>query len=106
MSPSIAIQHSYRVHSGMGEAIATVDVIVHEDRSHWVTNLWVHPDHRRKGFARALLSAALLDHHAGPLYLHIAPYTDQPMRVDDLYAFYASLGFCRTEVPGVLYRQL
>lgn len=97
-------RHVYTIQTGMGESIATGDVVIHQDRSHWVTNLWVHPDHRQQGIARTILAQITSDWASVDLYLHISPYTDQPMDMRELHQFYSQWGFCDTDVPGIMRR--
>ena len=53
----IAVSHRFDVCDGKGDSIA--HVVVHERAGAlWLSDLWVHPDHRRRGIARLLITLA------------------------------------------------
>ena len=95
----------FSLSDGKDETIAQVDV-VEQGGVHWLTNLWVHPDHRGRGYARACLQRAIDRYGHLPLYLKIAPFTDQPVAADQLALLYADFGFLATAVPGVMSRSI
>lgn len=101
--PPITITHRYSIIDAKNETVAHVEVC---DTAGvlWVSNLWVGPEHRRKGYATALLARAVIEWSHQELYLQVAPYTDQPLDSAQLAAFYGSFGFAPTTVPGVLHR--
>lgn len=85
------------------EPIAHV-TLDHRDGVLWLTDLWTHADHRRKGYARRLIARALALYPGAHIYLEVYPYTDQPLDRAALIAFYRGYGFALTDVPGVMRR--
>jgi len=64
---------------------------------HWLTSLFVAPDHRKRGVAAQLIEAALAG-HSGPTWLFCHP---------DLTAYYQRLGFSITaQLPEALASRL
>ena len=99
----ITERRRYSLENGKGDSIAHLEV---DERSgvYWLTNLWVDPDHRKKGLARRLLTQCIQALANTDVYLMIQPYTDQPMDYKLLAAFYQKFGFETTEVPSILRR--
>jgi GNAT superfamily N-acetyltransferase len=99
----ITERRRYSLENGKGESIAHLEV---DERSgvYWLTNLWVDPDHRKKGLATLLLTRCVWALANADVYLMIQPYTDQPMDAVLLAAFYRRFGFQATSVPSVLHR--
>ena len=102
-APKIRREYTYTISDGKGEYVAHVKVRAH-GQVLWVDDLWVHTDHRRKGWGAALLTIALDDWGADDLYLAVEPYTDQPLDERQLTEWYGRFGFAPTPVPGVLRR--
>jgi GNAT superfamily N-acetyltransferase len=100
---AIEITHRYAMQDGNGEVIAHVEVA---DRAgiRWLTNLWTHLDHRRQGYANALIETAMGEWQDRDLYLAVQPYTDQALDPGALALFYRSYGFVATSVPGIMLR--
>lgn len=99
----ILVTHRYRIDDAQGNTVAHVEVKDHGGVL-WLDNLWVHGDRRGDGYATALLERAVGEWQGSDLYLHISPYTDQPLNAARLATFYGSFGFEATGVPGVLRR--
>lgn len=70
----------------------------------WLTDVWVDPDHRRKGLASRLLREALAAHVGEVVYLQVHAYTNQPLSDEQLTAWYARFGFQPAGAPGVMIR--
>lgn len=102
-TPPIRRESAYRIEDGKGEPLAHVKACWHGNVL-WLDDLWTHSDHRRKGYARALIAALIADWGRDDLYLAVFPYTDQPLDAAGLQALYAEFGFAATDVPGVMKR--
>lgn len=103
--PAIRRDFGYRIEDGKGEVIAHIKMRP-RDGVYGLDDLWVHPDHRRKGYASALLQEALNEWRRNEtIYLSVEPYTDQPLDNATLTTFYGRFGFAATDVPGVLCRR-
>lgn len=70
----------------------------------WLTDVWVDPDHRRKGLATRLLNEALAAHPNEAIYLTVHGYTNQPLSDEQLITWYGRFGFVATGTPGVMRR--
>lgn len=70
----------------------------------WLTDVWVDPEHRRKGLASRLLREALAAHASEAVYLTVHGYTNQPLSDEQLTAWYARFGFQSAGAPGVMVR--
>lgn len=104
MKFAISTSFMYYVSDAKGDKIGHVEIIRRPNGILWMTNLWVHPDHRKQGMAKQLMSAALQDWYRFPLYLEVAPYTNQPLGMKKLVDFYGEYGFRTTDVPGIMVR--
>jgi GNAT superfamily N-acetyltransferase len=71
----------------------------------WLTNLWVHHEHRRKGYARRIIMAAIGLYGDQDLWIKVHPYTNRPMDEHVLSRFYETFGFEYTDAPGVMWRR-
>lgn len=69
---------------------------------HLIQNLWVRPDLRRHGYARAMLEHVLETYGTDHLYVKPEPFDGGP-DADVLIKLYASLGF-EGPVTGLMYR--
>lgn len=100
----IAVSHRFDVCDGKGDSIA--HVVAHERAGAlWLSDLWVHPDHRRRGIARLLMTQAVGAFADKQLWLNVSPYTDRAASPEALASFYANFGFvAHGEVPGVMSR--
>lgn len=96
-------QH-WEVQNGKGDVIGHVKTYS-TNGVRWLTNVWVDPEQRQKGMARALVMEALAMFGREDMYLQIQPYTDQPRDTEALAAWYGRFGFRPTDVPGVLVRR-
>lgn len=96
--------HAFYIDDAEGDHIAQLHVF----RRHgvrWVSNLWVHHEHRRRGHAKRLLSAALATYGADDLYLQVLGYAGRPLADHQLAFFYAQYGFESVpEAPGMMRR--
>jgi GNAT superfamily N-acetyltransferase len=101
--PAIETTYRYAMNDAKGDVIAHVEVC-DRDGYLWLTNVWVHADHRKEGRAVALTTRAVEQWQHRDLYLVVQPYTDQPLRAERLTRFYRTFGFRPTEVPGVMLR--
>lgn len=73
----------------------------------WLTNLWVHHEYRRKGYARRIITAAVdLYGDQDDLWLKVHPYTNRPMDEHLLGRFYETFGFGYSDVPGIMVRRV
>lgn len=103
MTAAIEARHRYSMDDGNGDTKAHAEV--HDrDGVLWLTNLWVHPDWRQKGYGGALMDRAVREWQGRDLYLAVQPYTDQPLAASQLRSLYADYGFVETDVPGVMRR--
>ncbi|HEY1011145.1 MAG TPA: GNAT family N-acetyltransferase [Herpetosiphonaceae bacterium] len=103
--PEIDIEHRFSMNDGLGAPIAHVEVH-HRNGALFLTNVWVHPDHRRQGHARRLIATALRMFARSTLYLNVNGYTNRPLSDDRLTQFYASFGFeLIPGAPGMMCRK-
>lgn len=93
----------FRVFSPKDDDQANVSVSF-QDGVYWLSNLFVHPDHRGKGYATEILSRAVSRFADTTLYLKVQPYRDRPVPSETLLTFYQRFGFEPTDVPMVLRR--
>lgn len=103
MTEQVLISHRYRFDDSKGEPIAHV-TLYEKGGVLWLTDLWTHPEYRRQGRAGRLLAAALARFGGEVIYLEVSPYTDQPVELATLAAWYGRFGFEATDVPNVLRR--
>jgi GNAT superfamily N-acetyltransferase len=103
MSDRVLISHRYKFDDGKGETIAHL-MVFERNGTIWLTDLWVHPEHREQGRARRLMEAAIARFGSEDIYLEAQPYTDQPVDLTALTAWYGGFGFVATDVPNVLRR--
>ena len=96
-------RHFFSINDDNDEPVASVDVTARHG-VRWVSNLYVQPSHRREGLAKHLMEAVLSAYSDCELVLTISSYADAPMDDAALAAFYATFGFCPTDVPGILRR--
>lgn len=101
--PAIRRTYRYSISDGKDDQIGHIQARV-INGALWFTDLWVHPDHRRRSYATALIIEALSDWGHRDIYLTVEPYTDQPMDSGALEQFYHSFDFETTGVPGVMKR--
>jgi GNAT superfamily N-acetyltransferase len=102
----IHIEYTYQIQDGKDDnSLAWTKLIRRPNGVLWVSALWVHPEHRGKGWARSLLSTVVREWGHEALYLEVAPYTDRPMDSERLTCFYASFGFVETPVPAIMMRK-
>lgn len=71
---------------------------------HWMTDVWVDPEHRRQGLATRLIREALAAHAGEAIYLTVHGYTNQPLSDEQLAAWYSRFGFEPAGAPGVMVR--
>ena len=102
---SAAISHSIKLSldDAKGDTIAHVRLF-RRNQTWWITDLWVAAEHRKKGLATRLMTEAVQLYGDRVLYLEAQPYTDQPLAIDALTAWYGRFGFVATEVPDVMRR--
>jgi GNAT superfamily N-acetyltransferase len=73
-----------------------------------LTKIYVEPEHRKKGYAKALLLQLCLeaDKHGVLLMLQPKPYADGSWTADELAALYHRFSFCSIQgVPPIMVRQ-
>lgn len=104
-SPTTRVQlrHEFAIVAPSNEPISTA-VIAHNNGHLWLTDVWTAPEHRQKGYARQVLGRVIDEFGDRAIYLHVQPYTDQPLDESSLIAFYSSFGFGSTDVPGIMIR--
>lgn len=103
-APLVQVRHEFSVVGATNESIAACTV----DRRHgvlWISNVWTHYDHRRKGLATLVLRQVIALYGHEDLWLLVAGYTDRPMRDEQVLAWYARFGFCTMQAPGVMCRR-
>lgn len=102
-APVVQLHHEFAIVSEKNESIATATI----ERMHgvlWLTNVWTHHEHRRKGYARLVVQAAVDLFEAGDIWLNIHPYVDRPLDPAQLARFYESFGFRAADTPGAMRR--
>lgn len=71
----------------------------------WLTDLWVHHDYRKRGYATALLTHITRKYGMqSDIWLRVVPYTNSPMSVEQLTTFYNSFYFEVRPGPGIMCR--
>lgn len=103
MSERIYSSHRYSFDDAKGECIAHIKVYERHGAI-WLSDLWVHAEHRRQGRATRLMRAALARYGCETIYLEASPYTDQAVDLGTLTAWYGRFGFVATDVPNVMVR--
>lgn len=103
MSEQPYSSHRYSFDDAKGECIAHIKVIERYGTI-WLTDLWVHPEHRKQGRATRLMEVALARYGCETIYLEASPYTDQAVDLGHLTAWYGRFGFVVTDVPNILMR--
>jgi len=102
----IAATHAYHVENEKGEKDCGVDIVEQgEGLPLWLSNLYVAPQFRGQGVARAMMRRLLTDWGHRDIALRTMPYADRPLPPDALAAFYASFGFVPSETPGIMLRK-
>jgi GNAT superfamily N-acetyltransferase len=99
----IQLRHEFRIVSEKNEEIATLTV----ERMHgvlWLTNLWTHHEHRRKGYATQLMQAAIDTFGKEELWLNVYPFTNRPLDGEALREWYMRFKFISTLAPGIMRR--
>lgn len=102
--PVIQLRHEFSIVSEKNETIATATI----ERMHGVlnlTNVWVHYEHRKKGYASAVLRAVIAEFGRETIWLRVYPYTDRPMDEERLANFYREFGFVADGGPGDMKRE-
>lgn len=94
----------FKVFDGIGNAIGHIHVYRHLCGL-YVSDLWVHPDHRKRGMAKTLWNDAFAQFGTEDLYLEVSGFTNVPMEDAILVKFYERLGFVMTAVYGVMFRR-
>lgn len=103
-TPRVQLRHEFAIVAPSNESISTA-TITHVSGQLWLTNVWTAPDHRQRGYARQVLGRVIDEFGDRAIYLHVQPYTDQPLDEARLMAFYNSFGFWATVVPGIMLRK-
>lgn len=101
--PVVQLRHEFSIVSEKNETAAAATVERMNDVL-WLTNVWTHHEHRKKGYATSIIRAVLAEFGHVTLYLRVSPYTDRPMSEAQLTAFYARFGFAFDGSPGVMVR--
>lgn len=103
-TPQVQHSHDFYIVSPDNQRIATADV----QRRHgvlWLTNVWAHHEHRRKGLASAVLREVLAIYGGEPIYLQVYGYTNRPMDDQALAKWYGRFGFAPVHgAPGMMRR--
>lgn len=105
MSGQVTDRHEFYIVDPKNESIATSTVYFRHG-VYWLTNVWVHHEHRKKGLATQVINAVIEKYGQYPIYLNVDAYTDQPRSNDELFNYYARFGFVRSTDPGVMKRDL
>ncbi len=98
----VQLRHEFAIVNGANETIAGITVM-RRHNALWLTNLWVHHEHRKKGLGKKVFEAALKEFVHERLYLHVWPYGNQPLDEEDLFAWYSKYGF-EHQGAGVMVR--
>ncbi|HEU4327449.1 MAG TPA: GNAT family N-acetyltransferase [Roseiflexaceae bacterium] len=101
----IRFQRRFFQTDGHGQEIATA--VVHRRHGvQFLTDVWVHPDHRRGGLGSELVKAALAECGGEDLYLTVSGFTNQPLTDEQLAQWYARFGFelVGPAAPGMMRR--
>jgi GNAT superfamily N-acetyltransferase len=102
--PVITLQHRFYVANEKNEEIATV-VLYWRHGVLWMTDVWVHGEHRRKGLATRMIEAAIAEFGHTTTYLNVLSYTNRPMSDAELLRWYHGFGFEPIlGVPGAMKR--
>jgi GNAT superfamily N-acetyltransferase len=102
--PVVQVRHEFSIISEKNETVASATV-EHMNGVLWLTNVWVHYEHRRRGYARMVIAEALREFGEWEIWLKIHPYTDRPLDEPQLAAFYESFGFAYAGAPGIMCRR-
>jgi ribosomal protein S18 acetylase RimI-like enzyme len=100
----VSMKTEFIIADAMNDSRGYAVVVRRQQRTLWVTSLWVHPEQRQQGYAAALLRAVVSEFGDEPLYLEVAPYSDRPLDAAALEALYARFDFRMTSVPGIMCR--
>jgi len=104
MTVIVSSQHKFYIANGRGEEVASAEVYEKQDTL-WITNVWVHPDYRKQGFAAAIFNDILRCYKNSDLYLGVHGFTDRPLSDEQLAAWYKKFGFKETSVPSIMMRR-
>jgi GNAT superfamily N-acetyltransferase len=102
--PFVRCEHLYRILSPANEEAATATVWQRHG-VWWLTNVWTHHEYRQRGYATRCVKTAIADHSHHDLYLHVSGYVDQPLRDEQLAAWYAKFGFEPIDTLGTMRRK-
>lgn len=97
-------RHEFCIVSDENETIATATVFFRPDGL-YISNVWVHAKHRRKGLATKIIQAVLDTYGLQDLYLGVFPFIDQPMNEEELMVFYQKFGFGIIGPMGLMKRE-
>lgn len=71
----------------------------------WLTDVWVHHEYRKRGYANALLEHITRKYGKNEdIWLRVVPYTNSPMDIKTLTKWYASFYFDEQPGPGIMRR--
>lgn len=71
----------------------------------WLTDVWVHHDYRKRGYANVLLERITRKYGQNmDIWLRVVPYTNSPMDVKTLTKWYKSFYFDVEPGPGIMRR--
>jgi GNAT superfamily N-acetyltransferase len=64
----------------------------------WLAALYISPEFRNQGLAKKLIQV-IIDYYHKPINLRVGAYEDEPLKDDQLIAFYKKLGF--KQIPNM-----
>ncbi len=96
--------HYFYIKDGSNDKIANV-LVWSRHNVLYVTDLWVHHEHRHKGFGTRLLKHVIDKFGWNDLFLSVSAYTNQPLTDINLARWYQKFGFENIpEAPGMMKR--
>ncbi len=100
----VQLRHEFCISNAKNETIASATV----EKMHgvlWASNLWVHADHRRQGYASRIAKALIAEYGHEDIWINVYPYTDRAVSAEQLIELYQSFGFELTSTPGAMVRK-
>lgn len=103
--PVIQEKIEFMMVSEKNESICQATLHPTKTYGYWLTDVWVHHDYRKRGYANALLTHILERYGHDDIWLRVVPYTNSPMNIDQLTSWYKTFAFERCPGPGIMCRK-